>query len=396
SPFRNNDLIQIEMETNPIMSDADARILIDVKPIQIVWNVGWVKTMTEFFTIAKPTIPTVHEPSLSEPLLSEELETLAKTAVHGDGGGGGGGLHAPTLSSPVVNWSSQETATQLRSKKTDWKQKRQRQLLSLLAQKIQNEIAIDVNGLVILIPEDSTDKESRILVAEIASFGLSNELPFRLLHKKDFVPITAKSAIIEPMRVPLQPFGSSADPFANDSTKSLPNGLGFRFDESETSISMFQPRMHASTVSGTESEGKDLLEAIQDLEQVPGKEKEVRFATDTPRRMSDISNSTPRLLTLEASVPVTPRERQAHENDDTESLTNLSTRSSVKGRSSFVFQMIKKSRKQPGVLLSTFDTVRSHPHKYDTVYLHQQNSSLFLFDSIDKFLSKNYSRSTYQ
>ena len=75
----------------------------------------------------------------------------------------------------------------------------QQQLLSALASHGMTEIYIEVNESVLLIPEMCNDKNSRLLVAQMESFCIANELPISMkrpnTHKKRQQSLTEMIAI---------------------------------------------------------------------------------------------------------------------------------------------------------------------------------------------------------
>ncbi|ETO29441.1 Ras guanine nucleotide exchange factor, partial [Reticulomyxa filosa] len=420
SPFQSNDLIQVEIETNPMMSDADSRILVDIKPIQIVWNVDWVKTMIEFFTIAKPIITTqgylmcayiyiymyicvyiclfffflkrqvmvVHVKYLidsknnnnnnnnkTERSFSEPLPQLSQEAT-------------PTLSTASTNGMGDPSSTR---KKMNWKQKRQRQLLSVLAQKIQNEVAVEVNGLMLLVPGDCKNKNSQLLVVEIASFEVSNELPFRLVNKKGLHPHI---------------HGSTAT-ITNTTTLTRTN-TEFSSLHSTTVESVDHQREDEPTLSATQST-TSLPPGVECMSDVQSEQPSKVYAVDTSATTIQSTQSLlakdkdigpPKLITVKHdwdSISYLPNIDRHRGRKLTLASTRESTRNSRdSSSSSFVFEIQKRDRKQPGVLHSVFETVRNHPHKYETVYIRQQNAALYLFDSIEKFWNKTNSKSCWQ
>ena len=53
-PFEDNDILQAEIEINPIGSIADSRITVKLAPVELIWNPEWITTMQDFVKFYDP------------------------------------------------------------------------------------------------------------------------------------------------------------------------------------------------------------------------------------------------------------------------------------------------------------------------------------------------------
>ena len=193
TPFKQDDLIQIEFETKPLSSTADSRVAINISPIQFVWNVEWIKKMQTFFDISH--IDLNHNNSNQQH--TQQLLT----------GDDGNNINdeimarnpSPDISpalSAISDISNISNTSSIRKRVTkSWTKRGQEQLMSALVTRGRHEISIQCYHSIFIIPQGSHSKESKLLVAQIDSFRISNELPIKA---KLLTSFASKSVPVSP------------------------------------------------------------------------------------------------------------------------------------------------------------------------------------------------------
>ena len=175
SPFGDDDLIQIEVELNPLASTADSRIAVHLRPIQLVWNAQWIERMRQFVGIngmdSMHRLNQHHHQHLSIEAVGMHSDDERQHSVSP-------ALSARSARSNASNISNASSVRRRSAASRTWTERGQQQLMSALVHRGRHEFHIECLHSIAIIPQ-STSSNTKLLVAEIDTFSISNELPLK-------------------------------------------------------------------------------------------------------------------------------------------------------------------------------------------------------------------------